>query len=216
MKKKLTVIILALVCSISVTGCGNVVRHFLSQREAQEREERREDKEEHEDDEDKEKESEHDTGNKKKDGVEERNFGSYQIPEGWQKSETHSTKSKYFYVEEGHDKDKTPNNISVEADSNRYSEDQVMEFKDAILSQLMMQMKDKDVSMQGDGTYTEQGYPLLVFDMLDNESGIRTIQYYIVGDHEFCLVHLTVFDGDEDAKDAAEEIVDSFVWEEKD
>ena len=51
-----------------------------------------------------------------------------------------------------------------------------------------------------------------VFD--EEQEGIVTKQYYIVGDRRFCLIHLTNFTGSEEAHTAARQMVDSFVWAE--
>ena len=39
--------------------------------------------------------------------------GSYTVPDGWEKSEKHSTDSQIFYIEEGHENDEKPDNISI-------------------------------------------------------------------------------------------------------
>lgn len=46
--------------------------------------------------------------------------GSYTVPEGWEKSEKHSTDSQIFYIEEGHENDEKPDNISIHVGKNKY------------------------------------------------------------------------------------------------
>ena len=47
--------------------------------------------------------------------------GTWTVPEGWVKAEKYSTENKIFYVEEGHEEDEQPDNISIEVGTNRYS-----------------------------------------------------------------------------------------------
>mgnify|MGYP001028407007 CR=1 FL=1 len=136
--------------------------------------------------------------------------GSYTVPEGWVKAESHSTEDKFFYVEEGHENDGFPDNISIEAGTNRYTEEEHEKFRDAILYQLTAQLQNVDAELTGGGTYTEQGYVVYIFTVL--EKGMVTKQYYIVGDQQYCLIHLTNFTGSDEAYEAAQDIVDSFVW----
>ena len=41
--------------------------------------------------------------------------GTWTVPEGWVKAEKYSTENKIFYVEEGHEEDEQPDNISIDA-----------------------------------------------------------------------------------------------------
>lgn len=137
--------------------------------------------------------------------------GSYTVPEGWIKAEEYSTKEKIFYVEEGHENDTAPDNISVNVGTNKYGADEHMKFRDAIVRQLMMQLQGVDAQLTGDGTYTQQDYVVYIFTI--EESDVVTKQYYIVGDHRYCLIHLTNYTGSENADNAAQTIADSFVWD---
>lgn len=136
--------------------------------------------------------------------------GSYTVPEGWVKAEEHSTDTHVFYVEEGHEDDAMPDNISINAGRNRYSLDEHEQFRTAINQQLLMQLDGTDAELNGSGTYTQQGDPLYIFTI--SEGGIVTTQYYIVRDHGFCLIHLTNFSGSENSENAARTMADSFVW----
>lgn len=137
--------------------------------------------------------------------------GNYTVPEGWVKMDEYSSGQKIFYAAEGYnDLDETPDNISIEVGTNRYSADEHEKFRDAIMRQLAMQLQGIDAELTGSGTYTEQEYILYVFTII--EEGVVTKQYYIVDDKRYCLIHLTNFSGSEDAEEAAQAMVDSFVW----
>lgn len=137
--------------------------------------------------------------------------GSYTVPEGWVKVEKYSTKDKTFYVEEDHKDDELPDNISIEVGTNRYSADEHEKFRDAILRQLTMQLQGVDGELTGDGTYTEQDYILYIFTI--SETDVETKQYYIVGDHRYCLIQLTNFTGSESVGETAQAMAESFVWD---
>lgn len=68
-----------------------------------------------------------------------------------------------------------------------------------------------DAQLNGDGTYTEQGYILYIFTIDEQEA--VTKQYYVVNDYEYCLVHVTNFSKSESVYEAAQSIVDSLVWD---
>lgn len=137
--------------------------------------------------------------------------GTYTVPEGWVKAEQYSTASKIFYVEEGHEQDELPDNISINIGTNKYSKENHAQFREAIVRQLLKQLEGIDAELLGDGTYTEQDYVVYIFTI--NEEDVVTKQYYIVDDYRYCLVHLTNYTGSENADEAAQAIVDSFVWE---
>ncbi len=136
--------------------------------------------------------------------------GSYTVPEGWEKSEKYSTDSQIFYIEEGHENDEKPDNISIHTGKNDYSLDEHEQFRDAIVQQILMQLEGIEAQLNGDGTYTEQGDLLYIFTI--DEGDIVTTQYYIVKDYGFCLIQLTNFSGLETTEQAARDMVDSFVW----
>lgn len=137
--------------------------------------------------------------------------GNYIVPENWIKVEKYSAKDKFFYVEEGHEEDEMPDNISIEIGTNRYSEEEHEQFRDAIVRQLMVQLQSIDAELTGDGTYTQQGYVVYIFTI--TEADVVTKQYYITGDQRYCLIHLTSFTGSDSAEQAAMAMVDSFTWD---
>ena len=129
----------------------------------------------------------------------------------WEKSEKHSTDSQIFYIEEGHENDEKPDNISIHVGKNKYSLEEHEQFRDAIVQQILMQLDGIEAQLNGDGTYTEQGDLLYIFTI--DEGDIVTTQYYIVKDYGFCLIQLTNFSGSETTEQAARDMVDSFVWD---
>ena len=140
--------------------------------------------------------------------------GSYTIPVGWVQAKQYSNEEITFYVEEGHEEDGFPDNISVSIGTNRYSAEEHESFRKAIMNQIAAQIKGQQgIALYGDGTYTEQGYMLYVFTIEEEAEEITTKQYYNIDDYRYCLVQLTNFTNSEAADKAAQEIVDSFVWE---
>lgn len=135
----------------------------------------------------------------------------YTIPDGWVKSEKYSTNAQIFYIEEGHENDEKPDNISIHVGKNKYSLEEHEQFRDAIVQQLLMQLDGIEAELNGDGTYTEQGNLLYIFTI--DEGNIVTTQYYIVKDYGFCLIQLTNFSGTETVDEAAKGMVNSFVWD---
>lgn len=150
--------------------------------------------------------------NAQPDGAGESNLpGRWTVPEGWVKMERYSTQDKIFYVEEGHEGDKLPDNISVEVKTNRYSVEDHMRFRDAIVRQLTLQASGTSAKLAGEGTFTEQGDILYIFTI--SAEDVVTKQLYIVGDKRYCLIHLTNFTGSERAGKAARTMADGFVWD---
>lgn len=149
------------------------------------------------------------------DKIYNKNFGSYKILENWVQSREHSTGSKFFYVKHGQEKEQSPNNVSINAGTNKYAQSEHEKFKTAILNQLSMQIGNaEDVTLNASGSYTDNGYILYTFIIQD--PGIETTQYYIVGDYKYVLVQETVFNQDEkeETDNLAREIVNTFKWKE--
>ncbi len=145
-----------------------------------------------------------------------KSFGSYRIPKNWIESTKYSTKDKFFYVAEGTEEDPLPNNISVNVGKNKYSSEQHMKFRDAILNQLVMQLP-KDVILNGNGSYTANDYVLytFTFSITEGDTTLSATQYYIVGDYKYVMVYETAFtDNTEEVDIVAKSIVDTFKWSE--
>mgnify|MGYP003377949720 CR=1 FL=1 len=137
--------------------------------------------------------------------------GTYAVPEGWSKADEYFTEEVAFYIADRHEGDDYPDNISISFGMNRYSAEEHTAFRDAIVQQLLMQLDGVDAQLNGDGTYTEQDYVVYIFT-IEEADGVITKQYYIVKDYGYCLVHVTNFSGAKDVFEAAQDIVDSFVW----
>ena len=145
---------------------------------------------------------------------ETRFFGTYTIPAGWTEAPEFSTDEKWFYVKDGTDLSSPTSNISVECGTNRYSADQHEAFRQAIVSQLAQQTSAAgSTSMTGTGTSTDAGDVLYVFT-IENSDGTTTIQYYIVGDKQYVMVHATDFydEAIPDLQETARSIAYSFEW----
>ena len=137
-------------------------------------------------------------------------FGTYNIPDTWIKRDDHSTYSKYFFANRN-DTNSIPNNISVEMGTNRYSVEDHLQFRQALVTQLTMQAKAYNMTINAAGTTTKNGYIVYTFEL--KGSSETTIQHYIVGDYKYVLVHETIFREDNnDTNNAANVIVNSFEW----
>ena len=145
------------------------------------------------------------------DTVYTKDFGSYTVSNGWEESKSHSGNGKYFYVKEGEDKEKRPNNISINEGTNRYKKEDHMQFKDAIYAQLARQVS-KDAVINASGSNTEKGEILYTFVI--KEKDVIAKHYYIVGDKKFIFIYETVFNKDDEAKvdEVALKMVNSFEW----
>jgi hypothetical protein len=137
--------------------------------------------------------------------------GTYKIADGWETSDKYSTDQKTFYLREGETDMDQPDNISVEQGTNRYSAENVMGFKDAIMRQMGHMTKGQKVDeIKGRGYTTDKKVKVLMIQMIDDES--VTTQYYLCGDYRYVLIHETNYSGAEDADEAAKEMVESFEW----
>lgn len=144
-----------------------------------------------------------------------KDFGSYTVAKTWPENSEHSSNSKFFYAKEGTEDDSRPNNISINVGTNKYSSEEHMKFKDAILRQLSMQIgNSKGTTLNANGSNTENGYVVYTFIINNESDNSITTQYYIVGDYKFALVHETTFGDPDECDKVAKDIVDSFKWEE--
>lgn len=142
----------------------------------------------------------------------EKDFGSYTVPQGWIEAET-SAQGMYFYISESDEQKEQPDNVSINVGSNPYAAEEHDTFRQAILRQLSMQIGGQSgISLTGDGSMTENGDTLYTFTIAEEDTGITTTQYYIVGDYKFCLIQETNFTGSEQADTVAQTMVSSFAW----
>ena len=142
------------------------------------------------------------------------NYGSFSINEDYMIRYDHSTHDKLFFVDKKDEHSSRPNNISTNGGTNYYSKSEVLKFKEAITYQMTNQAKAYKAQLNGSGSKTDQGYDVLTFIMTTSTE--KTVQYYVVGDYKYFLVHATIFDSKEEDSvlEAAEYIVNSFTWEE--
>lgn len=229
MKKILCLILLLAIC-ISSTACVSLESRTRKDKDKEEdrigsnddedgeNEDREKRKNEAEDQDDSSDVSSQDPADQPEGGIVfEKDFGTFSIPEGWEESKNHSTDEKFFYIPEGNDNMSYTDNISIIYGNNKYSEDEVTDFKDAIMRQLLSQIpEDAYEQMTGEGTYTQNGYLLITIRFIGVDDGTDITFFYIVGDYKFCEVYLTCKDDPEEAEAAAQMIVDSFVWKEED
>ena len=145
----------------------------------------------------------------------EKDFGSYELLDGWVENKKHSTKQKFFYTLKSDANKSRPNNISVNVGTNKYSKDEHEKFKVAILSQLNMQTSSYEgINLNGEGFTSDNGYIVYKFTIYEENSDTTTTQYYIIGDYKYVLVHETTFGKSEKTDEAAIKIVNSFKWKE--
>ena len=139
-------------------------------------------------------------------------YGTYRI-DGLVKRNDHSTANKTFYVLEKDRYETTPDNVSVEVGTNKYSKEQYLAFKTAIQLQLYSQV-GRDATIVGNGTTTTKGNNVLKFIIKKQNDNTTATQYYIVGDYKYVLVYATNFSGNTDFNAAVYNIVDTFEWKE--
>ena len=141
-------------------------------------------------------------------------YGKFTISDNYMIRYDHSTHDKLFFVDKKDEHSSRPNNISTNGGTNYYSKSEVLRFKEAITYQMTNQAKAYKAQLNGSGSKTDQGYDVLTFIMTTSTE--KTVQYYVVGDYKYFLVHATIFDSKEEDSviEAAEYIVNSFTWEE--
>lgn len=140
-------------------------------------------------------------------------FGSYELPKNWIESKKYSTTKKFFYVLNGQEQDKQPNNISVNLGKNKYAKSEHEKFRKAILNQLLLQIGNKKgIDLKANGSTTEKGE--IVYTFIIKEDEVVTTQYYIVGDYKYILIQETAFEESEEIDNATKSIINSFKWKE--
>lgn len=137
---------------------------------------------------------------------------TYNVVQDWQKSVKYSLKNTYFYIRTGEEDEREVDNISINIGKNRYGIEDHPRFRQAILAQLSKEIGTSDISIQGEGTNTDDGDILYIFTMTDLKDNIITKQYYIIGDHRFCLIQSTNLTGSTEIDTVAEEMANSFKW----
>lgn len=161
----------------------------------------------------KEKEDKSSTGRREEENmIFDKTFGSYEILAGWEENKEHSTENQFFYVKEGTGEQAQPNNIAVSVGLNHYNISESEDFKEAIQRQLSEQLSGYDeVTLTGSG-FEAGDNTVYLFTVTEEDTGLVTRQYYIVGDQKFCLVQESNFEQSEECEKAAKKIVESFQW----
>ena len=150
---------------------------------------------------------------KPKDNIYHKDFGSYEVLDGWVENKEHSTRNKFFYVLEGTEKQSLPNNISINEGTNKYSSNQHTSFRTAIVKQLSSQISGKEgVTLNANGSYTDNDYVVYTFVIHEEDKDITTTQYYIVGDYKYVLIHETVHGTSTETDEVAKKMLNTFKW----
>ncbi len=144
-------------------------------------------------------------------------FGSFDMAEGWTEVPEHSSAPFYFtYVYAGTAEYEYPNNITVYASVCDYKQDESVKFKQDILTSLNQQASEKkdDVEIDDSSIITGSGVTVLCFHLTKETN--RTIQYYILGEEQYVMVSVSIYDEEQAKLDQSEatalSIVNSFVW----
>ena len=143
----------------------------------------------------------------------QKEFGTYIVKSGWVESKTHSQNGKYFYVKDGQDNDSRPNNISINAGTNKYKKEEHEKFREAIYAQLARQVGG-NVTINATGSTTDKGE--LVYTFVINNSNLISTQYYIIGEKKYVMIYETVWNNDEkeETDEVALKMINSFEWKE--
>ena len=144
----------------------------------------------------------------------EKDFGTFNIPEGWGEAKEQSGHGRYFYVVKGHEHDAMPNNISINMGHQNYNLNESEKFAESTTMQLGMQIKQSgiDATVSGSSGKTDAGDIMYIFDIKINNTDEIDRQYYILKDKKFVMVFMTNFDNDEEVNKAAELMAKSFEW----
>lgn len=142
----------------------------------------------------------------------ETDYGSYILPDGWYEFDQISTPEKPFYLKGGIGVESISSNISVECGKNRYPADAHIQFRTVITQQLAVQASTTGAVLSAVGTYMDAGDNLYIFTI--SEDDVNTVQYYIVGENRYVLIHVTDWMDERinDINDVAAAIANSFVW----
>lgn len=143
----------------------------------------------------------------------EKDFGTYRIPVGWIESKIRSTDEIFYYISVDKN-DKNHTDISVRYGTNKYSEDEVKDFKKDAMEQVLTQVPDDSYDyMVCTDTRTQNDCLLVTIEFTGLKENPNATYFYIVGDYKYCEVALTCKD-DPEAEQAAQMIIDSFAWAE--
>ena len=141
-----------------------------------------------------------------------KSFGEYYVSSKWVENKEHSTDSMFFYVQEGTEEQEQPDNIAVSIGKNPYSKEESEKFKEVIQKQISEQLSGySDVTMTASG-FQSGDNTVYLFTVEENDTGLITNQFYIVGEEKYCLVQESNFDKSEECNSVAKKLVESFKW----
>ena len=141
-----------------------------------------------------------------------KSFGEFYVSSKWGESQEHSTDDVFFYVKEGTEKQRQPDNIAVSIGKNPYSKEESESFKEAIKKQISEQLSGySNVTMTASG-FQSGDNTVYLFTVEENDTGLITNQFYIVGEKKYCLVQESNFDKSEECDEVTKSLVESFKW----
>ena len=111
--------------------------------------------------------------------IQKKIFGTYEIPNDWVEVKQWSSGGKFFYARKDSESEQMPTNISIEMGKNRYSEKSHEEFRNAILRQLSIQVKNSgiDATIGGSGLNTNNGYIYYKFTIEEN-ADVKKVKWF--------------------------------------
>lgn len=140
------------------------------------------------------------------------NFGTFITPEGWHIVPSNS-EYIWYYAKEGTEESETASYIALEYVETDYEASEHEILRDIILQSLLEQTAQDASELTGEGTYTDQDYFLYIFTI--TKQGDPTIyKNYIIGDYQILTVNVIDYQDVDtaDVQEAADTIVNSFVW----
>ncbi|MBO4636589.1 MAG: hypothetical protein J5685_05515 [Clostridiales bacterium] len=141
----------------------------------------------------------------------EQAFGSYIVTNDWVEVPSQSMPPDiYTYCAPGNENSATPpNNIVVRHGENYYSREEHETFCTAILQQVTGQAAE-----YGGTAYLDSYGPVcgnMVYHFV-LDCTPYTEQWYIVGDYEFVMIGMSIFDEDEAETDGIRDVADDILW----
>ncbi|MCR5526161.1 MAG: hypothetical protein K6F39_02100 [Lachnospiraceae bacterium] len=138
-------------------------------------------------------------------------FGEYELPDEWIETDIRSQKM-CIYTHKEHEENDQKNHISITFGENNYSAKEHREFRNSILEKFDSRLRLYDrPKVNAYGEYSKKGLTVYVMKVRE-PSGRMTAQYYIVGDHRFCMAQEINYDGGKETDKVAKDFVDSFEW----
>lgn len=138
-------------------------------------------------------------------------FGEYELPDEWVETDNKSQKMCIYTHKNNIDKN-VKDHISITFGENNYSAKEHREFRNSILEKFDSKLRLYDrPKVNAYGEYSKKGLTVYVMKVIE-PSGRRMAQYYIVGDHRFCMAQEINYGGGKSTDKVAKDFVDSFEW----